>query len=437
MVEPGGVADVVGGEGGHGPQDRTEVSAHGSVALGSAGRGAGAGLADPRRSVRRGVERDRRTARSGVGVGSQDAVRGDAAALSRPLRRRPTADAATTRQDVAGHARSGQGSVFRPGSSAGPSRRLRLHAHDRVGGDHCRAGVPAPGVSLRLDAFELGARDALLLGEFREFQRGVPERGVGGRRRAVDAPQRPHEPGGASLGHRGVHASLQGLDVALRRGAASDQCGERPRERRRRAESQPVQEGGEAGVVVARQFRFSQSGRLRSFPARDVCEAEQAAHAAVSRRGPATEGVAGSAAGVVAAAVRAGAVGMHDQRGAEHLLGAGPVDRRAGRGSRDGRHRGGVVPLAARRRVAAVAGPIQAPHQLSARDRVAGAEAGGVRALSLPVGDVPDEPVSPGLRSLGGHGVGPRRPGIPGHSAPGGAAGRVPGRRGVAGVVGQ
>ena len=40
------------------------------------------------------------------------------------------------------------------------------------------AAVGAHGLSLRADVLELGARDGLYLGEFREFLQWIPKRGV-------------------------------------------------------------------------------------------------------------------------------------------------------------------------------------------------------------------------------------------------------------------
>ena len=61
LAAQGGVADSVGGAGGHGSQDRTEVSVHPPVALAAAGRGPAAGLADAPGPVRRRLDRGRGT----------------------------------------------------------------------------------------------------------------------------------------------------------------------------------------------------------------------------------------------------------------------------------------------------------------------------------------------------------------------------------------
>ena len=63
-------------------------------------------------------------------------------------------------------------------------------------------------------------------------------------------------------------------------------------------------------------------------------------------------------------------------------------------------------------RVPRLRGRQQARDQLSPRDRLAGAQAGGVRGLSLPGRDVPDQPVSPGLRRLAGSTARPAPPRI-------------------------
>jgi transposase len=139
-----------------------------------------------------------------------------------------------------------------------------------------------------------------------------------------------------------------------------------------------------------------------------------------------------AALGIVSAALAARAVGQHDRGGPEHLLGASPPDRRMGGGADLRRCDRSVVRPTKGGRVAAFAGPAQAPHQLSARHRVVGAQAGGVCRVSLSGGVVPDEPISHGLRLFGGDGVGAVCPGIPGDFAPGGATQRGGSGRGFA-----
>src|SRR5262245_6421473 len=69
-------------------------------------------------------------------------------------------------------------------------------------------------------------------------------------------------------------------------------------------------------------------------------------------------------------------------------------------------------------------------HQLSSCDRLAGAQAGGVRGLSSPGGHVSQKSVSPGLRCLAGAVPGPRRQGLPADPRAGGQGVRGGGRRG-------
>ena len=424
LAGQGGVADPVGGEGRHGSQDGTQVPVRRPVAVPTAGRRPAAGLADAPGPVRRRVGRGRRTARTGDRVGGQDPVRGVTAPASGPVRRRTTAHLAAAGQALAGDLWAGQGGVLRPGPSAGPAGGVRLHAPDRAGGDDPGAAVRPPGLPLRADALELGARHALFHGELRELQRRLPERGLGPGRCAGSASQRPHEPGRASLRHRGVHPPVRRLDGSLRGEAAGDQCRQGARERRRRAEPPPVQAGAEAGPAPAGQPRLPEPGRVRGISAARVRATEQAAGAAVRRRPSGLEAVAGAPARVVPGREGARAVGQHDHRGTEHLLGAGPPDRREGGRAGVCRHDRGVVRPTEGGRAAASARPGQAPRRLPARDRVAGAQAGCVRRVSLPGRVVSDEPLSPGLRPTGGDGVGTSGPGLPGASAPGSAAGR-------------
>ena len=107
----------------------------------------------------------------------------------------------------------------------------------------------------------------LLLGELREPQRRVAERGVGAGRRAGRAPHRPDEPGGEQA---------SGSEEFTRRyEAVMAHYGVRPqeikraraRERRRRAEPHRFKRGGGAGVAAARQPRLSEPGSVRGVPA--------------------------------------------------------------------------------------------------------------------------------------------------------------------------
>jgi hypothetical protein len=85
--------------------------------------------------------------------------------------------------------------------------------------------------------------------------------------------------------------------------------------------------------------------------------------------------------------------GQPDPCGAQQLLGAEPADRRGDRGPALCRARGGVVRPAVGRAAAAVAGSRPAANQLPAHHRLAGAQAGGVRAVPLSAGAVSVERV--------------------------------------------
>jgi hypothetical protein len=140
----------------------------------------------------------------------------------------------------------------------------------------------------------------------------------------------------------------------------------------------------------------------------------------------------GTAVGIVSAPVCAGAVGEHDHDRAEHLLGAGPPDRRDGGSAGLRRYHRGMVRPTKGGSAAASARPQQTPHQLSACHRMVGAQAGGVCRVSLSGRDVSHEPISHGLRLFGGDGFGTIGSGIPRNFAPGGAAERGGSRRGIA-----
>src|SRR5271163_909714 len=83
----GGVAGACRGEGRHGSQNGTEVSAGRPVAVPIGGTGAGADMEDASGSLRRGLERGRGAARAGAWLGSQDDLRGIATPLSSEARR--------------------------------------------------------------------------------------------------------------------------------------------------------------------------------------------------------------------------------------------------------------------------------------------------------------------------------------------------------------
>jgi hypothetical protein len=168
-----------------------------------------------------------------------------------------------------------------------------------------------------------------------------------------------------------------------------------------------------------------------------MCESQCGKARSPCRGAEASAFVAGKTSGIVPTVASAGAIGQHDHGGAEHLLGAGPADRRVGGGAGVRGSDRGVVRPTKGGTAAAFAGPAQASDRLSARDRLAGSQAGGVCRVSLSGGVVSDKPISHGLRRIGGDGVGTSGPRIPGNSAPGGASKRSGSGRGVASLAGD
>ena len=120
---------------------------------------------------------------------------------------------------------------------------------------------------------------------------------------------------------------------------------------------------------------------------------------------------------------RQGACGLqqHDSRGGERLLGEQPVDWRVGRGTLVRRACRGLVRAEAGGAVASAAWSRQTQDRVSARHRLAGAQAGRVCRLPLSRGLVPEQPLPRGVRSFTDAAPGACGQGISAHPAVGGA----------------
>ena len=120
---------------------------------------------------------------------------------------------------------------------------------------------------------------------------------------------------------------------------------------------------------------------------------------------------------------RQGARGFkqHDSRGRQRLLGEQSADRRVGRSAVIRRARRGLVRAKAGGAVASAAWSRQAQDRVSARHRLAGAQARGVCRLSLPRGFVPEQSLPPGLRCFADATTGACGQGVSEHSPVGGA----------------
>ena len=267
-------------------------------------------------------------------------------AAARPwaLRGRAVAHVAAAGEELAGDRRSGQGSVLRAATPAGAAGSVGLHAHGRAGRDHPGAEFSAPDLSLRADVLELGGGDGVLFGELREPERRVAERGVGTGQSAAPASHRSAVDGGQQHERSGgVHGSLPGSAALLRTGGGEDAGRAWERERRCGAAAPSLQTGGGAGADAARQPGLWQRGRVPAVSAGDVRALERRAQAAAGGRDGGDEGVAGTAHGIVQARAGEGGLGQPDLCGPQRVLGAEPVDRRAGGGAAVHGPGGGLV----------------------------------------------------------------------------------------------
>ena len=105
----------------------------------------------------------------------------------------------------------------------------------------------------------------------------------------------------------------------------------------------------------------------------------------------------GSPSRVVSASVGACRQRQHDSPAWQHLFGIEPLDRRTRRGPAVRGESGSVVRGTSVGIAAAAARPGQAPDRIPSRDRLAGAQAGGLCGLSLSSGSVSVEHVPAGL----------------------------------------
>jgi hypothetical protein len=142
-----------------------------------------------------------------------------------------------------------------------------------------------------------------------------------------------------------------------------------------------------------------------------------------------------SALGGVQAVACARGNGQHHQGAEQCLLGGQPADRRMGGGPLVCRARRSVVRPEVAGAAATPAWTRQASHRLSARHRLAGAQARGVRRLSLPCGSVSQQPFPHGLRRAAPAAARAVGQGVPADSAPGGTRERGGSRGGAGGTV--
>ena len=173
---------------------------------------------------------------------------------------------------------------------------------------------------------------------FASLSEGLAERVVGTGRRAGASSHRPHDAGGASRRQpRAVHGAVSGVDASLRRDARGDQCVQRSRERRLRAEPSAFQGGAGAGVAVAWQPGLRQPGGVRG----SSCVAWWRGGTRAGQRSSRKERArlrplpARRLETLERQRVRV-SQGQHDPGEEEHVLGAGAADGRAG-GSTDRR----------------------------------------------------------------------------------------------------
>ena len=248
---------------------------------------------------------------------------------------------------VARSRRAAQGGVLRPGPPARPARAPATSpTWPTCGVTISGAAVRPPDLSLRADLLQLGGRHGLLLRELREPQRGAAERPVGTGRRAPAAPHRSPDRGGPRRARRAgcspsatrrccAHYGLEGQ--AIQPGQANENGDvEQSHHRFKQAVDQ--------ALMLRGQPRLRQPRRLSGVPRRAVRPAATPAGRSGWPRswpccGRCRRGRLETARRLK---VRVGP-GQHDPRRGQHLLGAQPADRRAGRGPRRRRAPRGLV----------------------------------------------------------------------------------------------
>jgi len=238
----------------------------------------------------------------------------------------------------------------------------------------------------------------VFLRELRQPERRIAERALGTGRRAAASPHRPHDPGRSPRWQpRAVHVPVSGLDASLWCDARSHECVQRARERRLRAEPSALQGDLGAGAAFAWQPGLRQPGGVRAVFTCSGGPAQREPGGEVRAGAGASGSVAGASAGDVGTSAGARGPGQHDSGEEEHLLGAGALAGGVGRGAYRCRGGRGMVRGFAGTDDGTLAWPVEAPHRLSSRDRLAGAQARGIRTLCLPRGPVPDANVPAGL----------------------------------------
>ena len=425
-----GIADPVGPrrqEGGHGREDRSQVSVPGHPAE----RGQGAPhVPHPSGPVRRRLAGGRPAADGRAPADGQDPVRVGEGRVPRPVRREPSADVRAAGPPLAGDVRPGpRGDV-----SAGPRGRrpgqLRLHVDERPGRHRPGPAVRPLGVPLRADALELGGGDGVCVGVVRGVGRRVAECPVGTGRCPAPPPQRQPERGGQQpVGEAGVPDAVSGPARPLRDRRGADQRPAAARERGQRVGPRAPQGGGRSGPAGAGEPRLHRPPGVRRVPARRGGRTERRPRLPLRGRASRVAAPAAAADGRPPPRDLPGRFEQPDPHPPEHILGPQQADWRNGRGPPVGRPGRGVVRRPAGGHAPAAGRPGPARGELPARDRLAGSQAGGVRPLPLPRGLVPHQPVPDGLRPA------VRRPGRAGRGegVPANPPARRPGRRGGCG----
>lgn len=217
------IATFRGDEGGHGSQNRTEVSGRRDRA------GQATDVADAAGSARGGLAAAGGVAAARTAVAGEDAAAVAGTRISGAGLAAAAADAGTAGAAVAGAARSGQGSVLRAAARAGSAGRVGLHAYGGVGGDDPGSAVRAPGLPFCADVLELGACQPLLYRELREPECRLAERAGGAGRGTGAAPDGSDDAGGTPRRESGaIHGEVPSVAGALWAERRGDECGEWP-----------------------------------------------------------------------------------------------------------------------------------------------------------------------------------------------------------------
>ena len=177
-------------------------------------------------------------ARPLAGSGQRQLLTGWRSSIPRPVQRLAAAHSATTITGLEGAQRPGPGGLLPPGASPGPRGPAGLHPLQLPGGDHRRAALSPPAVSVGAEPFGVALRRGVHRGDLPGPEAGAAERPVGAGRCAQGDPLGQHlgrHPRDAAQPRPGPERQLRRAPGALRARVHPDQFRRVPRKRSRRA----------------------------------------------------------------------------------------------------------------------------------------------------------------------------------------------------------